>query len=38
MQYTKQVFESIVLSSWSKQLDDDKASSVHEYSTHIVNR
>ena len=28
MQYTNQVLESIVPSSWSKQLDDDKASSV----------
>ena len=29
MQYTNQVLESIVPYSWSKQMADDKASSVH---------
>ena len=38
VQYTNQVLESIVPSSWSKQLDDDKAPSVHKYSTYIANR
>ena len=38
LQYTHQVLESIVPSSWSKQLNDDKAPFVHEYSTYIANR
>ena len=38
MQYTHQVLESIVPSSWSKQLNDDKAPFVHEYDTYIANR
>ena len=37
VRYTNQVLESIVPLSWSKQLDDDEAYFVHEYSSYVAN-